>query len=294
MRGAEMKKVVVTSDSGTILPEMAEKYGFSMIPVPIIMDGKTYLDTEIDMDALYARLDSKENLPKTSTANIAEFSQFFSDMLKDAEAILHISMSSQFSGHHKVGLQGKKLALEGLPGKRIEVIDSLTMGTGVGLIAIQAARAAAQGKSLDEVMALVKKIIPQVNLFLARDTLFYQAEGGRIFEAETWAEAESATSFRSITEVDAATGGTLKPVARARTVAQVLERLVEITKERGGQQKLVGLICHTRAPDRAQRLKEMLLNELDFDWLDIGEESASSAIHTGRGLTDYGFHSKIG
>lgn len=289
-----MKKVVVTSDSGTILPEMAAKYGFSMIPVPIIMDGKTYLDTEIDMDKLYARLDSKENLPKTSTANIAEFSQFFSNMLKDAEAILHISMSSQFSGHHKVGLQGKKLALEGQPGKRIEVIDSLTMGSGLGLVAIQAARAAAQGKSLDEVVALVKSIIPKVNLFLARDTLFYQAEGGRILEAESWVEAESATGFRSITEVDASTGGTLKPVARARTVAQVLEKLVEITKEHGGQQKLVGLIYHNRAPDRAQRLKEMLLNELDFDWLDIGEESASSAIHIGRGLTDYGFHSKIG
>ena len=138
-----MKKVAISSDSGTILPEMAQKYGFSMIPVPIIIDGKTYLDTEIDMDELYARLDSKENLPKTSTANIAEFAQFFTDLAQDAEAILHISMSSQFSGHHNVATQGRKLALEKLPGKRIEIIDSLTMGTGVGLIAIQAAQAAA-------------------------------------------------------------------------------------------------------------------------------------------------------
>jgi DegV family protein with EDD domain len=289
-----MEKVVVSSDSGTILPEMAQKYGFSMIPVPIIMDGKTYLDTEIDMDELYARLDTKENLPKTSTANIAEFAQFFTDLAQDAEAIVHISMSSQFSGHHKVGLQGKEQALEKLPGKRIEIIDSLTMGTGVGLIAIQAARAAAEGKTLDEVLALANHIIPQVNLFLARDTLFYQAEGGRIFEAKTWAEAESATSFRSVTEVDPSTGGALEPVARARTVAQVLERLVEITKERGKQDKLVGLICHTRALDRAQKLKEMLLAELDFEWLDIGEESASAAIHTGKGGIGYGFHRKTG
>ena len=133
-----------------------------------------------------------------------------------------------------------------------------------------------------------------MNLFLARDTLFYQAEGGRIFEAKTWAEAESATSFRSVTEVDAATGGTLRPVARARTVAQVLEKLVEITKERGQQSKLVGLICHTRAVDRAEKLKEMLLAECDFDWLEIGEESASAAIHTGKGLIGYGFFRKSG
>jgi hypothetical protein len=37
----------------------------------------------------------------------------------------------------------------------------------------------------------------------------------------------------------------------------------------------------------------MLLAELDFEWLDIGEESASAAIHTGQGLIGYGFHSKI-
>lgn len=288
-----MPKVMVSSDSGTILHETARKYGFSMIPVPIIIDGKTYLDTEIDMDDLYKRLEAKENLPHTSTANIAEFADFFTSLGKNAEAILHISMSSKFSGHHNVGLQGKNLALEKMPGKRIEIVDSLTMGTGVGLVAIEAARAAAQGKSLDEVMAVVNGIIPRMNLFMARDTLFYQAEGGRIFEAKTWAEAESATSFRTVTEVDAQTGGTLRPLARAKTANQILEKLVELTKERAQGQKLVGLICHTRAPERAERLKEMLVKEIDFDWLDIGEESASAAIHTGKGSIGYGFHPKL-
>ena len=71
-----MKKVVISSDSGTVLPEEAKKYGFSMIPVPIIIDDKTYLDTEVDMDELYARLETKENLPRTSTANVGEFAGF--------------------------------------------------------------------------------------------------------------------------------------------------------------------------------------------------------------------------
>ncbi len=167
------------------------------------------------------------------------------------------------------------------------------MGTGVGLVAIEAARAAASGKSLDEVMALANGIIPRVNLFLARDSLFYQAEGGRIFEAKTWAEAESATSFRTVTEVDAQTGGTLRPVARAKTANQILEKLVQLTKERAQGQKLAGLICHTRAPERAEKLKEMLVRELDFDWLDIGEESASAAIHTGKGAIGYGFYPRL-
>ncbi|MDD4985970.1 MAG: DegV family protein, partial [Dehalococcoidales bacterium] len=147
-----MEKVVISSDSGTILPEAANQYGFTMIPVPIIIDGETYLDTEIDMDDLYVRLDGKENLPKTSTANVAEFAQFFIDLARNTEAILHISMSSVFSGHHNAALQGKELAIKKLPNTKIEIVDSLTMGTGVALIAIQAARAAVQGKSMDDVM----------------------------------------------------------------------------------------------------------------------------------------------
>ncbi len=288
-----MEKVVISSDSGTILPEAAKHYGFTMIPVPIIIDDETYLDTEINMDDLYARLDGKENLPKTSTANVAEFAHFFIDLARNTDAILHISMSSVFSGHHNAALQGKELAIEKLPKTRIEIVDSLTMGTGVALIAIQAARAAAKGKSMDDVMKLVAGIIPQMKLFLARDTLFYQAEGGRIFEAKTWAEAEQSTSFRSITEVDSSTGGALRPVARAKTVAQIMEKLVEITREKGQGSKLVGVIGHTRALERAEKLRGMLRAELDFDWLEIAEESASAAIHTGKGLIGYGFCSKL-
>jgi len=72
-------KLAITSDSGSILSEKAREHGFTMIPCPVIMDGKAYLDTEIDMDKLYARLETKENVPTTSTANMGEFAQFFTE-----------------------------------------------------------------------------------------------------------------------------------------------------------------------------------------------------------------------
>ena len=128
----------------------------------------------------------------------------------------------------------------------------------------------------------------------ARDTLFYLAEGGRIFEARSWAEAEAAASFRSITEADASTGGMLKPVARAKTVAQIMDKLVEITKERSNGDKLHALIGYTRgAADRAEKLRDMLLSELKFDWLYVAEEGASVAVHNGRGFIDYTFCHRV-
>ena len=284
-----MEKVAISADSVSLTPEKAKEYGFTLIPCPIIMDGKQYLDTEIDMDKLYARLDTKESLPKTSTANVEEFLRFFAELSQEAEAILHICMSSVFSPQYNNALKAKEVAGKKLPGTRIEVADSRAIGTGVHFLAIEAAKAAAQGKSIDEVMALVNCIIPQVTVLTARDTLFYYDKGGRIFEARTWAEAEAASSFRSIVEVDASTGGTVKPVARAKTVAQIMDKLVEITKERADDNKLHAIISHTRTLDRAEKLKEMLLSALQFDWLYIAEGSASVAVHNGKGLIDYTF-----
>ena len=287
-----MGTVAISADSVSLTPEKAREYGFTLIPCPIIMDGKQYLDTEINMDELYARLDTKENLPKTSTANVEEFLRFFAELSQKAEAIFHICMSSVFSPQYNNALKAKELAGEKLPGTRIEVADSRTIGIGVHFLAIEAAKAAAEGKNIDEVVELVNGIIPRVTVLAARDTLFYYDKGGRVFEARTWAEAESASSFRSIVEVDASTAGTVKPVARAKTVAQIMDKLVEITKERADDNKLRAVIGHTRVPDRAEKLKEMLLSELQFDWLYVAEESASVAVHNGKGLIDYTFSTR--
>jgi DegV family protein with EDD domain len=285
-----MKRVVVSADSVSLPRETAREYGFSLIPCPIILDDQTYLDTEIDIEELYKRIDSRENLPKTSTANVEDFLSFFAETSRSTDDLVHICMSSVFSPQYKNALKAKELASKSLGGVIIKVVDSLSIGIGVHLIAIAAAKAAAQGKTLDEVMKLVSSITPQVASLAARDTLFYYDKGGRIFEARSWAEAEATSSFRSIIEVDASTGGTVKPVARAKTVAQILDKLVELTKEKGSGSKLCGAIGYTRgAADRAEKLREMLCSELAFDWLYVAEESASVVVHNGRGFIDYAF-----
>ncbi len=285
-----MTRVGISADSVSLFPEKAREYGFRLIPCPIGMDGQTYLDTEIDIDGLYERLDTRENLPKTSMANVEDFTRFFTEMSREGD-VLHICMSSVFSPQYKNALEAKELASQVPGGGRVEVVDSLSIGIGVHLLAIAAAKAAEEGRTMDELLKLADDIKPRVVSLAARDTLFYYDKGGRIFEARSWAEAEAANSFRSIIEVDAATGGTVKPVARAKTVVQILDKLVEITREKTGGSRVCGAIGYTRgAADRADELKEMLLSGFDFDWLYVSEESASVAVHNGRGFVDYAFY----
>jgi len=286
-----MKNLAISCDSVCVLPEKAREYGFIMAPFSIIVDGTHYPDTEIDMDELYATLDSKDGLPTTSMPNVGEFEQLFTDLAREAEAVLHIAITSVFSASYQNALQARELVTKKLPGARIEIVDSCTTGMGVCLLTREALRFKALEENIDEVLNQVNRALPGIYDFSARDTLFYLDKGGRIFEAKSWSEAEKEASFRSIIEIDASSEGTVRPVARAKTEAQIIDKLVEITKERAGHAtKLRGDIGYSRgAAERAEKLKQALINELDFDRLDIAEISAAVAVHNGKGFLDYAF-----
>lgn len=71
---AIMNKVAIMTDSVASVPhEIAKKYSIKIIPFHVIIDGKSYIETEIDKDQFYARLRQKENLPTTSAPSVGEF-----------------------------------------------------------------------------------------------------------------------------------------------------------------------------------------------------------------------------
>jgi len=156
------------------------------------------------------------------------------------------------------------------------------------LIVLEAAR---QGKNFNEIIQIVNNMIPRINQLSTRDTLFYLDRLGRIFEAKSWAEAESKTIFSAIVEIDASTGGITKPTARAKTKKQIMEKMVDIAKERIGNKKVHAAIVHTNVPEEAEQLKEILLSQCHCDELYINEAAAVSAVHNGEGLISFGFYS---
>jgi DegV family protein with EDD domain len=286
-----MKKVAISCDSVHVIPEKAKEYGLILAPFSIMVGSRRYSDTEIDLDELYGTLENKDNLPTTSMPSVGEFIELFINLSQEADAILHINITSVFSASYQNALKARETANSKLPNTRIEVVDSRTTGMGVCLTAREALSSAADGKSLDEVLQYVNLIIPRVNDFSARDTLFYLDKGGRIFEAKSWSKAEKEASFRSIIEIDASSEGTVRPVARAKTEAQIIDQLVELSRQRASAAKtLRGDIGYSRgAEERAVKLKEALITELRFDRLDTAEISAAVAVHNGRGFLDYAF-----
>jgi len=286
-----MKKVAIMADAPAAIPkEIAEEYEITMVPFHAIVDGKDYPDIEIDMKWLYNRLKQKENLPTTSFPSAWENLQVYQRLAQSSEAILYIFMTSAFTKGYQAALDAKEMARERLLKTRIEVIDSQTVEAGEMPIVIEAARMAKEGKALDEIVKSTNEIITKMNNLQTFETLFYRYKQGRIFKAKSWAEAESSTSFRAILEVDASTGGITKPTARARTKKQIMEKLVDIAKERIGNKKLHAAIVHTNVPEQAEQLKEMLLSQCHCEELYISEACAVTAIQTGEGFISFGFY----
>jgi DegV family protein with EDD domain len=291
LKEVNMNKVAVITDSiAAISPEMAQEYGIGIVPAHVIMDGKDYPDTEIDMGMLYARLEEKENLPTTSGATTGQFLQAYQEMSQRAEAILVITLTSAYSTTYGAAVQAREMAREKLLNTIIEVVDCRTVAAAQLLIVLQAARAATRGKSLQEVTKLANDMIPRVNDLSMRDTLFYLDKGGLVFEAQSWAEAESKSTFRAILRVDASTEGITKPVARAKTKTQIMNKMVDIAKERVRGKKLYAAIVHTNVPDQAEQLKKMILSQFQCDELYVAEALGATAAKNGRGLIHFGFY----
>jgi len=283
-----MNKVAVMTDrTSSMAQEVAEEFDIKIVPFHIIMDGKDYLDTEVDMEDLYARVAKKENLPTTSFPAPEEFLQVYQELSQNAEAILHISLTPAFSGGYNAALEAKEIAQKELPKTTIEVIDSQISGSGLALIALAAARAAKQGKNIEEAAEQANYIIQRISYFSAPDTLFYLDKGGRICQAKSWAEAQQVSSFRALIEI---AEGTIKPAARAKTKTEILEKMVSIAKERVGNKKIHVAMTHNKAPQQAEELRKMLLSQFQCEELYVFEGLASAIVHTGQGLLDFSFY----
>ena len=290
-----MKKVGVVVDAPAAIPaEIAREYEIAIVPLHAIVDGKDYLETEVDMDWLYRRLRETESVPTTSFPSPGEFLAAYRKVAEGAESIVSIHMTSMFSKGYEAALDARRIIREEMPNVRVEVIDSRTVEAGEMPIAVEAARAAKEGRDFDEVVKLASEIKANMNALYAFETLFYRDKGGRIFKAKPWAEAETRSGgFRAMIEVDASTGGTVSLVARARTKKRMMRKMVEIAEDRMGDKKLHAAIVHANVPEQAEELKGLILSRLQCEELHVSEALAVTAIQNGEGFISFAFYGSL-
>ena len=286
-----MNKVAIMTDTVSgIPPKVAEEFDIKVVPLHIIIDGVSYLETEVAKAHLYTRLAQRENLPTTSSPTAGQYLEAYRELSQKTEAILHICYTSWIGMGYKEAMHAKKIAKDELPKTNIEVIDSRTAHGAQLLCVSAAARAAAEGKSLPELADIANKLIPRLNLLYILDTVYYLGKGGRMGGAGAWTESTLAT--KSILEMDASTEGVMTPLTRTRTQTKAIEKVLELVKQRNENRKLHAVVSHDDVPEQAERLKQLLLSQVPVSEIHMTGVSLITVVHDGPGALRLGWFSE--
>ncbi len=284
-----MSGVRIVSDSAICLPkELIEKYNIELVPETIIFGTTIYRDgVDLVPSEFYVKLGEAKDLPTTSAPSPQDFIDAFQKVGKDADSIACILVTAGFS---HMGLQAALTARESVPEPPIEIMDSRTALGAYGFIVLAAAKAAAAGKSLPEVIEAAKDVQKRVTLIATLNTLKYLAKGGRIGKAASWAGA--LFNIKPIIEVPPSTG-VLEPLERVRTRRKALERLLEIMQERVGPgQRVHASIEQANVPQEARWLEAQLSSLFDCPEIYINDFAPVAGVHCGPGVIGISFYAE--
>jgi len=168
-------RVKITADSTCDLPEdIIERYNIGLTPLYIIKDDEQYKDRlEITVNDIFQYVESGKGITRSNAINVAEYTEYFSQWLKEYDAIIHISISTHLSACN----QSARIAADEL--KNVYVIDSLNLSTGSGHLVLDAAIMAQSGLEPEEIIKELERLVPLVDASFVIGTLKYLHLGGR-------------------------------------------------------------------------------------------------------------------
>ena len=168
-----MKTIITVETTADLSKELLNEYGIKVIPFNILLGEQTVVDGEITIDEIIDFVDKNKILPKTSAINEYSYTEFFEGLLKEYDAIIHFSISSKLS----CACENAMRAAEKL--NNVFVMDSHSLSTGIGLLAIYASELASQGVDAKNIYDNVLERVPYVQASFELKRVDYLYKGGR-------------------------------------------------------------------------------------------------------------------
>jgi DegV family protein with EDD domain len=281
------KKIVVVTDSTAYLPEEAHNgYHIPTIPLWLLWGEDRFRDgVDIEPQAFYRRLPHVEAHPTTSQPSSGEFMQFFRQVGAEADAIVGIFISSKLSGTVDNALAAKAM----MPEFNIRIVDSHSTSMGLGFMVMAAARAAAAGKSADEVVAIAESMRSSMNVLFAVDTLEYLHRGGRIGGAKRF--LGTALNIKPILYVD---NGSVEALGQARGKRKAIAQMLDYAEEQvNGSCMAEAAVIHMDAAEEAEKLAAKVRERFGISEIPQCTVSPVIGAHTGPGTVGMVFYPKL-
>jgi len=284
-----MSKIAFVTDSTAYIPEKLTKaHHIKVAPQILVWDEKTYQDgVDIQPDEFYMRLKTTKVMPTTSQVPVAIMQPIFQDLVSKGFEVLGIFISAKLSGTLQSAIQARKAL--GNAGDKIFLVDSNTTAMAMGFILLAAARAAEQGASMEECIALAEKARAHVGVYFAVDTLEFLHRGGRIGGATRF--IGSALNLKPIL---ALRDGRVEAEDRVRTKSKAIDRILElVSKEVNGKSNIRVATLHANAEEEARILLDRATNEFNAIESILSSVSPVVGVHAGPGTVGLAFMADI-
>jgi DegV family protein with EDD domain len=178
--------------------------------------------------------------------------------------------------------------MEQLPDIDIRIVDSFNCSMGLGFVVLAAARAAAEGKSVEEVVAAAEEMRDKVNFIFVVDTLEYLHKGGRIGGAKRLL----GTAFR-VKPLLQFKDGQIEPLDQVRTKNRAYARLIDIAAERlGGRAMQEAALVDIDNPGDGDAVAQMVIERFSPSMIHHAEVSPVVGTHTGPGTIGFAFYAE--
>jgi DegV family protein with EDD domain len=185
------------------------------------------------------------------------FSEKFEEIAKNNESVIYVCFSSGLSGTYNTSLIVRDETKRKYPDLDIDIVDSRSASVGFGLLVYKAAKMAKEGKSKEEILKMLDFYVKHIEHIFTVDNLEYLFRGGRVTRAQAF--VGGLLNIKPI--LDIPEDGTLRPIENVRGRKKLLNRMIDIMEERGGNADLthqtIG-INHGDDLEGALTLKEMI------------------------------------
>jgi DegV family protein with EDD domain len=281
---------VITDSTADLTPDQAAAAGIRVAPLTVTFGSESFqvgvdLTTEQFWDRLLA---PGAPIPSTAAPSPGTFKAMFEDCLAGgADAIVCTLIGAELSGT----FQSATVAASMLPDREIHLIDTRSTSMSTGLPALMASELAAEGLPAAEIADRVRARLPDVDLYVAVDTLEYLRKGGRLSAAKS-----VVGNILSVKPLITVRDGTVVLTERQRSRAKARARVIELIAAHPVE-RLAIVHTPTSTPDEVQAFRDALvaaLPDLPASAITVGLLGASTGPHLGPDLMGACFLAKAG
>jgi DegV family protein with EDD domain len=281
---------VITDSTADLTPDQAAAAGIRVAPLTVTFGSESFqvgvdLTTEQFWDRLLA---PGAPIPSTAAPSPGTFKAMFEDCFAGgADAILCTLIGAELSGT----FQSATVAASMLPDREIHLIDTRSTSMSTGLPALMASELAAEGLPAAEIADRVRARLPDVDLYVAVDTLEYLRKGGRLSAAQS-----VVGNILSVKPLITVRDGTVVLTERQRSRAKARARVIELIAAHPVE-RLAIVHTPTSTPDEVQAFRDALvaaLPDLPASAVTVGLLGASTGPHLGPDLMGACFLAKAG